>query len=138
MSAWLSLLKAGLPYVAEIVADRLPAFTKNKEGAKDAADLTAQQIAELQQAVQRNAEAIKALAEQLQQRVKALEAGATEHERLIAELKEQIAGLEKERAEVAGLRETLHRRIEAARWTSLIAFGTAFLALCLAIFSNFV
>ena len=138
MVPWLTLLKAGLPYVADIVADRVPVFTNRKDEAKNATELTAQQIAELQQVAQRNAEAIKALAEQMQRTVSAVEAGATENERVIAELKQQIATLEQQRADITQERDTLRRRIESARWVSLIAFGTAFLALSLAILSNFV
>lgn len=138
MVPWLTLLKAGLPYVADIVADRLPVFTNRKDEVKSATELTAQQIAELQQVAQRNAEAIKALAEQMQRTVSAVEAGATENERVIAELRQQVAALEQQRTDVAQERDTLRRRIESARWVSLIAFGTAFLALSLAILSNFV
>ena len=137
MVPWLTLLKAGLPYVADIVADRVPVFTNRKDEAKNATELTAQQIAELQQVAQRNAEAIKALAEQMQRTVSAVEAGATENERVISELKQQIAALEQQRTDVTQERDTLRRRIESARWVSLIAFGTAFLALALAILSNF-
>ncbi len=145
MVAWATLLKAGLPYVADIVAERLPAFTKRQDEAKNVADLTAQQIAELQQAAQHNATSIKALAEQLQQTVKAVEAGAGEHERVIGELQGQIAELaqqrdtaEQERDTAQQERDVLRRRIESARWVSLIAFGTAFLALSLAIFGTLV
>ena len=117
MSAWLALLKAGLPYVADIVADRLPVFTKRKEEAKNTADLSSEQIAELQQAVQHNAASIKALAEQLQQTIQALEGAATEQEKE---------------------REFLRLRIRSARRLAMIAFGTAFLSLTFAILSNFV
>lgn len=138
MVPWVALLKAGLPYVADIVADRLPAFTKRKDEAKEGVDLTAQQIAELQQAAQHNAASIKALAEQLQQTVKAVEAGATEHERVLSELKLTVSSLEQQRTDVTQERDMLRRRIESARWVSLIAFGTAFLAISLAILSNIV
>jgi len=138
MSTWLALLKAGLPYVADIVADRLPQFTKRKEEERNAAELTAQQIAELQQAVQHNAASIKGLAEQLQQTVKAVEAGAAEHERVITDLKQQLAEATQQRDDAMGERDFMRRRIESARWVSLIAFGTAFLAISLAILSNFV
>lgn len=134
MVAWATLIKAGLPYVAEIVADRLPAFTKRKDGAD--AELMAQQIAELQQAAQHNAESIKGVAEQLQQTIKAIDAGAQEHAQVIESLRQQVAELAQQRDDVTLERDRLHRRIEAARWVSLIAFGTAFLALSLSIFSS--
>ena len=138
MSAWLTLLKAVAPYAADIVADRLPQFTKRKEEGRNATDVMAQQISELQQAAQHNAGSIKALAEQLQQTVKAVEAGAIEHERAIAELKQQLAQVEQQRDSAVNDRDLMRRRIESARWVSLIAFGTAFLAISLAVFSSFV
>lgn len=138
MAAWIALLKAGLPYVADIVASRLPVFTERRGELKNAADLTAQQIAELQQVAQHNAESIKALAEQLQQTVKALETGATEHERLMTELKQNIAALEQQRGDVGAERNILRQQIRSARMLALIAFGTAFLSLILAVLSNFV
>ncbi|HLU76807.1 MAG TPA: hypothetical protein VKZ48_02760 [Burkholderiales bacterium] len=136
MVAWVTLLKAGLPYVAEVVVDRLPAFTKRGEGANNTAELTAQQIAELQQAARHNAESIKAVAEQLQQTVKAIETGAQEQALVIEALRKQVADMAEQRDNVTKERDVLRRRIEAARWVSLIAFGTAFLALSLSIFSN--
>lgn len=138
MVAWATLLKAGLPYVADIVAERLPAFTKRQDEAKNATELIAQQIAELQHAAQHSATSVRALAEQLQQTVKAVEAGAGEHERIIGELQRQIAELAQQRDDAVQERDTLRRRIESARWVSLIAFGTAFLALSLAIFGTLV
>lgn len=111
MSAWLALIKAGLPYIAEIVADNLPVFTKRKEPSPNPADLMSQQIAELQQAVQHNAESIKALAEQLQQTLKALEAAAAEQ-------------------------ELLRMRIRSARRLAMIAFGFAFLAFGISVLSS--
>ena len=138
MSTWLAILKAGLPYVADIVADRLPVFTKRKEEAKSAAELTAEQIAELQQAVQHNAESIKSLAEQLQQTVKAVEGAATEHERVIAELKERLDAVEQQRTAVTEDRDMLRQKIRSARVLALIAFGTAFLSLTIAVLSTLV
>jgi hypothetical protein len=112
MSAWLAIIKAGLPYVADIVADRLPVFTKRKDPPPNPGDPTAQQIAELQQAVQHNAESIKALAEQMQQTLKALEAAAAEQ-------------------------ELLRMRIRSARRLAMIAFGFAFLAFGISVLSSF-
>lgn len=111
MSAWIALLKAGLPYVADLVAGGLPVFTKRKDEQKNAAELTAQQIAELQQAVQHNAESIKGLAAQLEQLLKALEVAAAEQ-------------------------DYLKSRIRSARRLAMIAFGTAFLSLTVAVLST--
>lgn len=74
MALWLPLIKASLPYVTQIVATAIPAFT-----AKPVADdATGQQIAELQSAVTQNAESIHVLAEKLQQTIQAMElAGVT-------------------------------------------------------------
>lgn len=132
MVAWAALLKAGLPYVADIVATRLPAFTR-RQGETNDAKLTAQQIAELQEAAQQQAGAIKTLAERLQEMTQAIEAGAREQENVIGALRVQVADLMRQREELQQQRDALHRRIEAARWASLIAFGTAFLALSLAV-----
>ena len=136
MSAWLALLKAGLPYVADIVADRLPVFTKRKEEVKNAAELTAEQIAELQQAVQHNAASIKALAEQLQKSLQAIEGGATENDRTMKEMKDRLAALEEQRDGVAEERDFLRQKIRSARMLALIAFGTAFFSLTIAVLST--
>lgn len=136
MAAWLALLKAGLPYVADIVTSRLPVFTERREEAKNSADVMAQQIAELQQVAQHNAESIKALAEQLQQTVKALETGAIEHERLMAEHSQQIAAIEQQRIQMTDERNLLRQQIRSARKLALIAFAAAFLALIFAVMSN--
>lgn len=72
MPAWLPLLKASLPYVTQIVATALPAFTA-KPAEEKTDDLTAQQIAELQSAATNNAESIHVLAEKLQQTIEGIE-----------------------------------------------------------------
>lgn len=72
MPAWLPLLKASLPYVTQIVATALPAFTA-KPAEEETDDLTAQQIAELQSAATNNAESIHVLAEKLQQTIEGIE-----------------------------------------------------------------
>lgn len=72
MAVWIPLLKASLPYVTQIVASAIPAFTAKPE-AERANDLTAQQIAELQSAVTQNAESIHILAEKLQQTIQGIE-----------------------------------------------------------------
>ena len=80
MAAWLPALKAVLPYVTNIVSAAIPAFTARK-GQDRAADVTAQQIAELQSAATHNAESVKVLAEQLQRTVTAVEQGADNADR---------------------------------------------------------
>jgi hypothetical protein len=83
MPVWLPLLKASLPYVTQIVATAIPAFTTKppaeKSGKVDKVDdVTAQQIAELQTAVTQNAESIHVLAEKLQQTIQGIEAAGIE------------------------------------------------------------
>lgn len=72
MPVWIPLLKASLPYVTQIVASAIPAFTAKPEADKSG-DLTAQQIAELQSAATQNAESIHILAEKLQQTIQGIE-----------------------------------------------------------------
>lgn len=80
MAAWMPALKAVLPYVSNILTTAIPAFTARK-GQERAAELTAQQIAELQSAATHNAESVKVLAAQLERTVAALEQGAADAER---------------------------------------------------------
>ena len=64
MPAWMPALKAVLPYVTNLVTAAIPAFTARK-GQERVAELTAKQIAELQDAATHNAEAVKVLAQAL-------------------------------------------------------------------------
>jgi hypothetical protein len=86
MAAWVSALKAVLPYVTNIVTAAIPAFTARK-GQDRSAEVTAQQIAELQSAATHNAESVKVLAEQLQRTVSALEQGAVNTDRTLRRLR---------------------------------------------------
>ena len=80
MAAWVSALKTVLPYVTNIV-------TAARRGQDRSAEVTAQQIAELQSAATHNAESVKVLAEQLQRTVGALEQGAVNVEREMRRLR---------------------------------------------------
>lgn len=66
MSAWLSVTKAVLPYVSDIISVAAPVFTRHK-GNTDATQIQIlqQQVSELQGASLQNGGDIKALAEQL-------------------------------------------------------------------------
>ena len=86
MAAWVSALKAVLPYVTNIVTAAIPAFTARK-GQDRSAEVTAQQIAELQSAATHNAESVKVLAEQLQRTVSAVEQGGVNVERALQRLR---------------------------------------------------
>ena len=77
MPAWLPVLKAALPYIGNIVAAAIPAFTSRK-GQEASAELVTRQIAELQEAVTGNAEAVKVLAAQVEKTITALAAGEAE------------------------------------------------------------
>jgi t-SNARE complex subunit (syntaxin) len=86
MAAWVSALKAVLPYVANIVSAAIPAFTARR-GQDRSTEVTAQQIAELQSAATHNAESVRVLAEQLQRTVSAVEQGAVNVERALRRLR---------------------------------------------------
>jgi hypothetical protein len=90
MAAWLPVLKTALPYVSNIVAAALPVFTSRKEH-DVSADLVAQQIAELQEAVRGNAEAVKGLAAQVEQTITALDAGEADLAQRLGSLQHALA-----------------------------------------------
>ena len=74
MAVWLPVLKATLPYLTQIVAAAIPAFTsKTATGKPD--EVLPRQIAELQTAVTHNAESVKALAIQLKSALEGIDAG---------------------------------------------------------------
>jgi hypothetical protein len=77
---WLPAVKAILPYLTQIVAAAIPAFTKraDKTGTED---IARNQISELQDAVTHNAEALKILATQLQQIINDIDSGASKIEK---------------------------------------------------------
>lgn len=65
MAVWLPMIKVVLPYVGPILHAAIPAFTKKKIDKVDASaaqQIVAQQISELQEAVNRNSEATRSLA----------------------------------------------------------------------------
>ncbi len=80
MAAWLPAVKVVLPYLTQIVAAAIPAFTQ-KTDKGETPDLTRRQIAELQDAVTHNAESIKTLAAQLEQVINDLDAASAKIEK---------------------------------------------------------
>lgn len=78
MIPWLTVAKAVLPHVADIVSAAGPVFTKRRAEDPAAAQptLLQEQINELQTAAAQNTEYIKELAGQLQTTISALEEGA--------------------------------------------------------------
>jgi hypothetical protein len=89
MAAWFSVLQAAMPFISNIVAAAIPAFTRGKdEGASN--ELVEQQIVELQQAVTSNAESVKGLATQVAQTLTALDASEAEQAQRLASLQDQL------------------------------------------------
>jgi hypothetical protein len=86
MAAWLPVIKAAIPHIAQVVTVALPIFTSNKESA-DREVLIANQIEELQAAAAQNAASVKDLATQLKSTLEGLESAATD---LQAQLKRQM------------------------------------------------
>jgi hypothetical protein len=70
--AWLPILKTVLPYLGPVVQAALPHLTRKKSERAD--PLVAEQITELQDAVNRSAESIKALAAAMEASAKANDA----------------------------------------------------------------
>jgi hypothetical protein len=86
MAAWVSALKAVLPYVTNIVTAAIPVFT-SRLGQDRSAEVAAKQIAELQDAATHNATSVKVLAEQLQRTVDAVEQGAVNLDRALRRMR---------------------------------------------------
>lgn len=74
---FLPLIKALAPYIAQIAAAAIPAFTSKSETAISDPAL-AKQIEELQSAVTQNAKSIHLLAEKMQQVIEGIETAAKE------------------------------------------------------------
>lgn len=87
MPAWLPLLKTTLPYVTQIVATAIPAFTSKPDASKTDPVL-ARQIEELQTAATKNAESIHTLAENFERTVLGIDAAA-------ARLQQEVDRLQK-------------------------------------------
>lgn len=90
MPAWLPLLKASLPYVAQIVTTAVPAFTSKPETSKQTDPVVAQQIEELQSAVTNNAESIHVLAEKLQQTIEGIDMAAADLQKKLAKTRQYL------------------------------------------------
>ena len=83
---FLPIIKAVAPYLAQIAATAIPAFTAKPEAAKSD-PVVATQIEELQAAVTQNTQSIHVLAEKLQQAVKDIEDAAQEAREQVATYK---------------------------------------------------
>lgn len=80
---FLPLIKVVAPYIAQVAAAAIPAFTAKPDTAKSD-PVVAKQIEELQAAATQNAESIHLLAEQIQQIMLGIEEAAREAERQAA------------------------------------------------------
>jgi chromosome segregation ATPase len=77
MAAWLPIVKAAIPHIAQVVTVALPMFTSRSEIA-DRDALITRQIEELQKAATQNAESVKELAVQLKSTFEGLESAAAD------------------------------------------------------------
>jgi hypothetical protein len=91
MAVWLPILKASLPYVTQIVATAIPAFTSKPAIARPD-DEVQKQIAELQAAVTKNAESVQSLAMQLKVALEGIDTGAIELQKEMQKLRRMAAG----------------------------------------------
>jgi hypothetical protein len=74
MSAWLSVTKAVLPYISDIISVAAPVFTRRKGNTEESRlQILQQQVSELQAASLQNVGDIKALAEQFKTALPLLE-----------------------------------------------------------------
>ena len=89
MAAWLPIIKAAIPHIAQIVSVALPMFTSKSENAERDA-LTTQQIKELQEAATQNAESVRELATQLRNTFESLETAATDLQKELGRQKQLI------------------------------------------------
>jgi predicted nucleotide-binding protein (sugar kinase/HSP70/actin superfamily) len=87
MAAWLPVIKAAIPHLAQVVTVALPMFT-SRSGNADRDALIARQINELQEAATQNAESVKELATQLQSTFEGLESAATDLQRQLKRQKQ--------------------------------------------------
>jgi uncharacterized protein YlxW (UPF0749 family) len=90
MAAWLPIIKAAIPHLAQVVTVALPMFTSRSDSA-DRDALTARQINELQEAATQNAESVKELATQLKSTFEGLESAATDLQRQLKRQKQLTA-----------------------------------------------
>lgn len=86
----LPVLKAIAPYVAQVAAAAIPAFTSKSAETAKSDPVVAKQIEELQAAATNNAESLHLLAEKLQQTIRGIESAAEEARRQIATYKAML------------------------------------------------
>jgi len=90
----LPIIRAVAPYIAQIAAVAIPAFTSKK--GIDSSDLAvtdsvvAKQIEELQAAASQNAQSVQLLAENLQKAIQSIDAAASDAEKKITTYKRLV------------------------------------------------
>ena len=89
MPAWLPLLKTTLPYVTQIVATAIPAFTSKPDASKTD-PVVSRQIEELQTAATKNAESIHTLAENFERTVLGIDDAAAKLQREVDRLQKLV------------------------------------------------
>ena len=83
MAAWLPIIKAAIPHIAQIVTVSLPIFTARSENTNREA-LVDRQIQELQNAATQNAESVRELAVQLKTTFESLESAGADLQKQLA------------------------------------------------------
>ena len=89
MAAWLPIVKAAIPHLAQIVTVSLPIFTARSESA-DREALMERQIQELQGAATQNAESVRELAMQLKTTFESLESAGADLQHQLARQQQLI------------------------------------------------
>ena len=87
---FLPIVKAVAPYIAQVAAAAIPAFTSKTEVEKTD-PVVAKQIQELQEAATQNAQSIQMLAEKLQQAIQSIESAGQDAQKQISTYKVIIA-----------------------------------------------
>lgn len=116
--SYLPIIKAILPHIATIVTAAAPMLTKSGPSSDDRQVTMADQIAELQRAVQQNNDAVRVLATQLEKAV-------SEVDKREAADQERLESLEKRLAELGqaggGIETAVQRMIKDTMVTKVLA-----------------
>ncbi|MDZ4168255.1 MAG: hypothetical protein U1E26_01180 [Coriobacteriia bacterium] len=88
----LPFIKAVAPYVAQIAAAAVPAFTAKPAEAAKSDPVITKQIEELQAAATHNAESLQVLADKLQLVIEGIEAAAQDAKKQVATYKMMLLG----------------------------------------------
>ena len=86
MAAWGPLIKTVLPYVADVIAVAIPAFTAKTDDKKNS-EIIPEQISELQSAATHNAESVIILAAQLKETIEGIDVAGLKIQQELLSLK---------------------------------------------------